>query len=172
MLSSSELRATRPVNPSRTPIGEIASWLGVEAPSATVEVTGLSLSSQRILPGDLYAALPGARVHGATCAADALTSGAVGVLTDPAGVDVLHDSGLAAHVPVLVVAKPREVLGRLGAWIQGRPAESMAMIAVTGTQGKTTTTRLAEIALEGAGIPAAVIGTVGTRVKGEEIRTS
>src|SRR5699024_7945147 len=51
-------------------------------------------------------------------------------------------------------------------------AEAMAMIAVTGTQGKTTTTRLAEIALQGAGVPAAVIGTVGTLVLGEEIRTS
>lgn len=169
MPSSAELRATRPLDPPRTPIAEVAEWLGVAPPMSPVEVTGLSLSSQRILPGDLYAALPGARVHGATYAHDAVAAGAVAVLTDPAGVEILGpDSG----VPVLVTARPREELGRLAARIQGQPTDAMRMIAVTGTQGKTTTTRLAEIALHGAGVQAAVIGTVGTRVLGEEIKTS
>ena len=48
----------------------------------------------------------------------------------------------------------------------------MRMIGVTGTQGKTTTTRLAESGLERAGIRAAVIGTVGTRVAGDDVKTS
>ena len=51
----------------------------------TVEVTGLSLSSQRVRPGDLYAALPGSRAHGATYAAEAVAAGAVAVLTDEEG---------------------------------------------------------------------------------------
>ena len=46
------------------------------------------------------------------------------------------------------------------------------MIAVTGTQGKTTTTRLAESGLLAAGVPAAVIGTVGTRIAGHEVKTA
>ena len=50
----------------------------------------------------------------------------------------------------------------------GDPATSLRMIGVTGTQGKTTTTRLAESGLQQAGIRAAVIGTVGTRVAGAE----
>jgi len=150
----------------------IASWLGVPAPEAEVEVevevTGISLSSQRILPGDLYAALPGARAHGASYAVDAARSGAVAVLTDETGAQTAAEAGL----PVLVVTDPRSVLGSLAAQVYGDPADSLRLLAVTGTQGKTTTTRLAELALEGAGISAAVVGTVGTRVAGEDIKTA
>ncbi len=64
------------------------------------------------------------------------------------------------------------MLGRLAARVYGDPAASMRMIGVTGTQGKTTTTRLAEGGLERAGVRAAVIGTVGTRVAGEDVKTS
>ena len=49
-----------------------------------------------------------------------------------------------AGVPLLVVAEPRRLLGRLAAHVYGDPAAAMRMIGVTGTQGKTTTTRLAE----------------------------
>ena len=45
------------------------------------------------------------------------------------------------------------------------------MIGITGTQGKTTTTRLLEAALESAGVPAAVVGTVGTRIHGRDAET-
>nr|WP_217996912.1 UDP-N-acetylmuramoyl-L-alanyl-D-glutamate--2,6-diaminopimelate ligase [Nocardioides jensenii] len=148
-------------------MSEVAGWLGLDV-EAEVSVTGVSLSSHRVLPGDLYAALPGARAHGASYAASAVSAGAVAVLTDAAGAELLRD----LDVPVLVVDEPRARLGRLAARLHGNPAGSMRMIAVTGTQGKTTTTRLAEAALQGAGIHAAVIGTVGTRVDGQDIETS
>lgn len=164
----SDEQLTRPRAPRRTSLAEIASWLGVPAPEAEVEVTGISLSSQRILPGDLYAALPGSRAHGASYAVEAARSGAVAVLTDETGSQLAAEAGL----PVLVVTDPRAVLGWLAARIHGDPADSLRLLAVTGTQGKTTTTRLAELALEGAGITAAVIGTVGTRVAGEDIKTA
>ena len=164
----SDQQLTRPRGPRRTSLAEIASWLGVPAPEQEAEVTGISLSSQRVLPGDLYAALPGARAHGASYAVDAARSGAVAVLTDETGSRPAAESGL----PVLVVADPRSLLGSLAARVYGDPADSLRLLAVTGTQGKTTTTRLAELALEGAGISAAVVGTVGTRVAGEDIKTA
>ncbi|MFL6158850.1 MAG: UDP-N-acetylmuramoyl-L-alanyl-D-glutamate--2,6-diaminopimelate ligase [Marmoricola sp.] len=133
-----------------------------------VVVTGLSLSSQRISPGDLYAALPGARVHGATYAADAVAAGAVAVLTDAAGARTAADVG----VPVLVAADPRSALGALAALVYGDPAGSLTLMAVTGTQGKTTTTRLLDAGLERAGITSAVVGTVGTRIAGADVKTS
>ncbi|WP_425576910.1 UDP-N-acetylmuramoyl-L-alanyl-D-glutamate--2,6-diaminopimelate ligase [Nocardioides conyzicola] len=141
----------------------------VGAPDGPLDptVTGISLSSQRILPGDLYAALPGARRHGAEFAQAAVASGAVALLTDEAGADLA-----AVDVPLVVVDHPRAVLGRLAARVYGDPAAGMRMIGVTGTQGKTTTTRLAESGLELAGIRAAVIGTVGTRVGGVDVKTS
>jgi UDP-N-acetylmuramoyl-L-alanyl-D-glutamate--2,6-diaminopimelate ligase len=131
-----------------------------------VAVCGISLSTARIQPGDLYAALPGARAHGADFAAQALAAGAVGVLTDPAGLDRLPP-GTAA----IVVPEPRRVLGVLAARIYGDPAVDLRVIGVTGTQGKTTTTRILEQGLTASGVTSAVIGTVGTRIAGEAVRT-
>lgn len=167
-MSDEQLRATRPREPRRTPLSEVADRLGIPAPSPGVEVTGISLSSQRILPGDLYAALPGARTHGAAYAGQAAQAGAVAVVTDPTGAAQAEATGL----PVLVVDEPRAALGSLASLVYADAASSMRLLAVTGTQGKTTTTRLAELALDQAGVRAAVIGTVGTRVAGEDIPTS
>jgi UDP-N-acetylmuramoyl-L-alanyl-D-glutamate--2,6-diaminopimelate ligase len=164
--------STRPKHPPRTPLTTLADWVGAGLRGevedlARIVVTGVCLSSQRVVPGDLYAALPGARAHGIDFVDAAVAAGAVAILTDP-------DGGRAAPdgVPVLVVDDPRSVLGRLAARVYGDPATSMRMIGVTGTQGKTTTTRLLEGGLERAGVRAAVIGTVGTRVAGEDVRTA
>ncbi|HXH78051.1 MAG TPA: UDP-N-acetylmuramoyl-L-alanyl-D-glutamate--2,6-diaminopimelate ligase [Nocardioides sp.] len=153
-------------------MSDLADWLARSTPLHTdgdldVAVTGMSLSTQRIQDGDLYAALPGTRAHGATFAADALAAGAVGVLTDEDGARLLPPGAVA-----VVVDQPRRVLGRLAARIYGDPASAMRMIGVTGTQGKTTTTRLLDDGLAAAGVTSAVIGTVGTRVAGADIKTS
>lgn len=161
--------ATRPRRATPTSQRALTDLLGLPAaPADAVPVTGVTLSTRRVAAGDLYAGMPGARAHGAAFAADAVAAGAVAVLTDAAGADLAGGVG----VPVHVVADPRRVLGAVAAEVYGRPAERMATIAVTGTQGKTTTTRLAEQALSAAGLPAAVIGTVGTRVLGADLRTA
>lgn len=161
--------STRPDAPPRTPLATVAAWLdaAVRGDTDGVEVTGVSLSSQRVRPGDLYAALPGARAHGIDFAASAVDAGAVAVLTDEAGA-----GAATVGVPLLVVEHPRAVLGRLAARLYGDPASAMRMVGVTGTQGKTTTTRLLESGLTRSGVPAAVIGTVGTRVAGRDVKTS
>jgi UDP-N-acetylmuramoyl-L-alanyl-D-glutamate--2,6-diaminopimelate ligase len=173
----SAVTATRPRDPLRTPLTTVADWLGEHllerrdrpgGGASGTEVTGLTLSSQRVVPGDLYAALPGSRAHGADYAAKAVAAGAVAVLTDGAGADLCD--GL--DVPVLVVDSPRPLLGSLAARVYGDPAEQLRLVAVTGTQGKTTTTRLAEAGLQASGTPAAVVGTVGTRIDGEDVRTT
>ena len=133
-----------------------------------IVVTGLTLSSQRCLPGDLYAALPGSRAHGAAYSTDAVAAGAVAVLTDPAG----REQAAAAGVPVLVVDAPRQVLGALAARVYGEPAKALTLMAVTGTQGKTTTTRLLESGLQAIGLRAASVGTVGTRIDGRDVKTA
>jgi UDP-N-acetylmuramoyl-L-alanyl-D-glutamate--2,6-diaminopimelate ligase len=160
----------RPARPVSTPLAEVAARLGARLTGdagATV-ITGLTLSSQRVRPGDLYAALPGTRSHGAAFADAAVAAGAAAILTDEAG----RQAAAATGVPVLVVGDPRAVLGTLAAHLYGDPARDLTLMAVTGTQGKTTTTRLLESGLEQAGIPAAVIGTVGTRIAGEDVKTA
>jgi UDP-N-acetylmuramoyl-L-alanyl-D-glutamate--2,6-diaminopimelate ligase len=178
VLSEEELAATRPRRLAGLPLGELVAWLDlryaetprVVLPPGAVDprVGGVSLSSRRILPGDLYAALPGARAHGASYAAAAVSAGAVAVLTDPVGAELCR--GLDA--PVVVVPTPRGLLGRLAAHVYGEPAGSLRLIGVTGTQGKTTMTRLLEAALESTGVTAAVIGTVGTRIAGRDLKTA
>jgi UDP-N-acetylmuramoyl-L-alanyl-D-glutamate--2,6-diaminopimelate ligase len=132
----------------------------------TTRVTGATLDSRRVGQGDLYAALPGSHAHGADYWRQAREAGAVALLTDPAGA-----ARATADVPLLVVPEVRQVLGRVCALVYGEPARRLRMIGVTGTQGKTTTTRLLETGLTGSGVPAAVIGTVGTRILGEDVST-
>jgi len=180
-VTEDELIASRPEHPGAMPLSELAQWLvELQAPDAADAsdapdlsggdplVTGVTLSTQRIRPGDLYAALRGSRAHGATYSSAAAAAGAVGVLTDAEGADQARQSGL----PVLVVESPRAVLGALAAKVYGDPAADLRLIGVTGTQGKTTTTRLLEGGLEGAGIRAGVIGTVGTRMAGRDVKTA
>ena len=177
------MSATRPQQAPSTPAAELADWLadrlgdglgnrlGDGADVAThgdldVAVSGISLSTARIRPGDLYAALPGTRAHGADFADRALDAGAVVVLTDADGLTRLPP-GTAA----IVVPDPRRVLGRLAARIYGDPASDLRVIGVTGTQGKTTTTRILEQGLTASGLTSAVVGTVGTRIAGEDVKT-
>ena len=162
---------TRPEAPPRTSLARVAELAGARllaVPDADLLVTGLSLSSQRVRPGDVYAALPGSRVHGATYVPEAVAAGAVAVLTDAVGADLASSAG----VPVLVREDPRAVLGSLAAQLYGDPAGRLTLMAVTGTQGKTTTTRLLEGGLTTAGTTAAVIGTVGTRIAGLDVKTA
>lgn len=168
----STLATARPSHPPTTRLGDLAAWIGDELGvpaevAGAADLTGITLSTERVLPGDLYAALPGARAHGADFADRALASGAVAVLTDAAGAE-----RLPAEVPRIVVADPRRVLGRVSSRVYGDPASRLVVVGVTGTQGKTTTTRLLEGGLAAAGVVPAVVGTVGTRVAGVDVRTS
>jgi UDP-N-acetylmuramoyl-L-alanyl-D-glutamate--2,6-diaminopimelate ligase len=168
--------STRPEHPPRTALPVVLAAVGPDhevagaGPVAETSVTGLTLSSGTVRPGDLFVAPAGTRTHGARFAADAVAAGAVAVLTDDEGARLCAEAGIA--VPVVVVPRPRAVLGALAARLYGDPALDLRLLAVTGTQGKTTTTRLAEAALEAAGVPAAVVGTVGTRIHGEEVRSA
>jgi UDP-N-acetylmuramoyl-L-alanyl-D-glutamate--2,6-diaminopimelate ligase len=132
-----------------------------------VPVTGVTLRAQDVLPGDLFAALPGSSTHGARYAGDAIQRGAVAVLTDAAGV---AEMATRAHaVPTLVHPDPRGVLGGLAATVYGNPSERVTVVGITGTSGKTTTTYLVESGLRSGGRTPGLIGTVGIRIDGADI---
>lgn len=160
-ISARPIRVRPTVRP-RVTLAQIAAQLGVAELSPATIVSGITLSSAEVEVGDLYAALPGANVHGANYARDAVTRGAVALLTDPAGAELI---GTPA-VPVFVVGDPRSLLPALSGFIYDTPREALRMVGISGTQGKTTATYLAEAALSGAGEKAAVIGTIGTRING------
>src|ERR1039457_1488437 len=125
-------------------------------------VTGITHDSRLVRPGDLYAALPGSRHHGARFCADAASAGAVAVLTDPAG----RDRAIASGLPVFVVGDPRSRLGAVASWVYGNPSARLLLIGVTGTSGKTTTTYLLESGLRAAGHSTGLVGGGETRIGG------
>ncbi|MCA0296890.1 MAG: UDP-N-acetylmuramoyl-L-alanyl-D-glutamate--2,6-diaminopimelate ligase [Actinobacteria bacterium] len=128
-------------------------------------VTGVSLDSRAIRPGDLYVALPGQATHGANFAAQAVAAGASAVLTDPSGAGLLDGVG----VPVAVVSDPRTEMARVAAEVYGRPGERLALYGVTGTAGKTSTTFLLAAALAAAGHSVGTIGTIGFALDGRRL---
>ncbi len=124
---------------------------------------GITHDSTAVQPGDLYAALPGSRHHGAEFCEQAAAAGAVAVLTDPAGRDRAIRSGL----PVFVVADPRARLGEVASWVYGNPSGRLLLIGVTGTSGKTTSTYLIESGFSRAGYSTGLIGGVETKIAGQ-----
>ena len=161
-----KLRPTHPVGEDLASLAEQVHAVTAQGSDGSgVLVTGVTLRSQDACAGDLFAALPGGSAHGAGYANDAVGRGAVAVLTDPAGVEVL---GSDVGVPVLVHPSPRAVLGELAATVYGHPSRQVRVIGVTGTSGKTTTTYLVEAGLRAAGRVPGLIGTVGIRIDGRD----
>ena len=140
----------------------------VAADGADPVVTGITLDSRLVTPGDVYVALPGQHHHGAEFAPAAARAGAVAVLTDPTGRPPAEASGL----PVLVSGRARPLMARVAAEIYGRPAERLTMHAVTGTNGKTTTTFLLDAALRAAGHRVGTVGTLGFLLDGRPLPAS
>jgi UDP-N-acetylmuramoyl-L-alanyl-D-glutamate--2,6-diaminopimelate ligase len=131
-------------------------------------ISGVTHASGEVVPGDLYAALPGSRRHGAEFVAEAVAAGAVAVFTDTAGAP----AATAAGVPALVVDDPRARLGELAAEVYGRPSERLAVLGITGTNGKSSTAYLVESALTAAGRRTGLIGTVETRLGDERLAST
>ncbi|AIA03073.1 UDP-N-acetylmuramoyl-L-alanyl-D-glutamate--2,6-diaminopimelate ligase [Streptomyces noursei] len=173
--------APRPEEVRPTPLADLARQLAIPVPdgSDAVRVTGITHDSRAVRPGDVYAALPGARLHGADFVAQAADLGAAAILTDPSGAERAAATGL----PVLVVDHPRGRMGALAVSIYGAPGEDLLQIGITGTSGKTTTAYLIEGGLraaaakedEGDGRQAGgltgLIGTVESRIGDERLKS-
>ena len=171
--------AIRPARQQPKPLSALGSLLGVRLdPNTSVGtsfspndlgcVTGVTLDSRVVAPGDLYVALPGTKVHGAAFCADAVAAGAVAVLTDPDGRVRAAQTG----VPVFVLADPRGKLGEVSCWVYGNPSSRLRLIGVTGTSGKTTSTYLLESGLRAAGHQTGLIGGVETRIGRDRLPSS
>ena len=123
------------------------------------QITGLSVDSRLTQAGHLFAALPGARAHGAEFISFALRMGAKAVLTDPEGAR-LAAAALADHDPALVVVEDaRQALAYAAALYYGRQPE--VMVAVTGTNGKTSVASFTRQIWQLLGQRAINLGTTG-----------
>lgn len=168
----------RPGSRPARPLLDLAEAFGLRvvggdgAHGTDVVVSGAAVGSADVLPGDLFAALPGLRAHGADYAAQAVAAGAVAVLTDDDGAARVAAAGLG--VPVLVAAEPvnlRALVGEVSAWLYGHPARDLTVVGITGTNGKTTTCYFVAAALERAFGLTGVLGTVELKVGDEAIES-
>ena len=157
---------TRPIEEFKRTVEAVAAIANAElhGDAATV-ITGLTLSSKDVQAGDLFIALPGEKNHGADFVEDAISHGAVAVLTDVAG------AAKVKGVPVIVSSNPRRAAGVISAWFYSEPMRDLYSVGVTGTNGKTTVTTLLHQIMSAAGRESGLIGTVETRI-GEEVITS
>jgi UDP-N-acetylmuramoyl-L-alanyl-D-glutamate--2,6-diaminopimelate ligase len=165
-VSSVPLTTARPERVVAVRLADVAATVGLAGPVAgrsDVAVTGITVDSRLVRPGDLYVALPGRRYHGARFARDAVARGAAAVLTDSDGEAAAAGSGAA----VLVVDDPRVAMAPIAGRIYGDPSGALTMLGITGTNGKTTTSYLLAAALRAAGHRAGVIGTIGFLLDGK-----
>lgn len=134
--------------------------LGLPARGASeVRVTGLAVDSRDVVDGYLFAALPGTRVHGAEFIQYALRMKAGAVLTDREGASIAADELAASGVPLVVAEDPREALAFSAAlWFEAQPD---TMVAVTGTNGKTSVANFTRQLWAEMGHEAVNLGTTG-----------
>jgi len=123
-----------------------------------VVIAGIADDSRRVRPGELFVAVPGLRTDGHDHAAAAVSAGAAATIVERELPGLL--------VPQIVVDSSPKALGSAAAWWEGDPSRRLAVVGVTGTNGKTTTTFLAAAALQAVGWPTGLVGTIGIRVGG------
>lgn len=140
-------------------LSKLLSVLGVQC-SQEAEITALTCDSREVIPGALFAALPGCRADGRAHIPEALYRGAAAVVCAPP---------LPAGVPGAPVDDPRAALALLAAEFYGRPADGLSLIAVTGTKGKTTTAHMIRDILSAAGYKTGMIGTLGAYIGRERL---
>ena len=114
-------------------------------------VDAIASDSRAVRPGTLFIALRGERADGHEFVNDAIARGAAAVVVE-------RDSG---DVPSIVVPDTRAAASKIADAFYDRPSQTLRVVGVTGTNGKTTTTHLIRGILDAAGIPCGVIGTLG-----------
>lgn len=150
-------------------LAELVQPLDVTVPAEArdAQVTGLTDDSRAVKPGHVFIAVKGGKADGHRYLAQAVQAGAAAlVVQDPPG------ASAPPAVPVIRVSDSRRAVGLLAGRFHGDPSSRLAMIGVTGTNGKTTTTYLCRALLEAAGRKVGVIGTVAYQIGAEVIPAS
>jgi UDP-N-acetylmuramoyl-L-alanyl-D-glutamate--2,6-diaminopimelate ligase len=141
---------------------EVLAGVGTEpvaSSKAKVEVSGLSTDSRQVKPGDLFVAVPGTTADGTQFARAAVEKGAVAVLAEK------PVPGLS--VPFFLTPSARKAVALVAGNFYGNPARELALLGVTGTNGKTTTAWLLESIMTAGGSVCGLFGTIEVRFQGQ-----
>ncbi|MCD7098285.1 UDP-N-acetylmuramoyl-L-alanyl-D-glutamate--2,6-diaminopimelate ligase [Stenotrophomonas sp. MMGLT7] len=131
-----------------------------------VSVSGLEMDSRAVQPGDAFVAIAGFGAHGLGFVEQARARGAAAILFEPPAPDVLPAPADAIAVPGL-----RSRLGAMADQFHGHPSQSMTMVGVTGTNGKTSSVQLLAQAWKLLGTTSGSIGTLGAGLYGAAVPT-
>ncbi len=127
-----------------------------------VEITGIVYDSRRVSPGDLFVAVQGLHVDGHVYVSDALAKGAAAIVVE-------RSARVPEGVSILRMPSTRIGLAELAAEFYGRPSRRLNLAGVTGTDGKTTVTHMAEHVLGASGVVAGAMSTIAFKVRGREV---
>jgi UDP-N-acetylmuramoyl-L-alanyl-D-glutamate--2,6-diaminopimelate ligase len=130
---------------------------------ADIMITGMQLDSRKVQPGDLFLALAGEQHDGRQFIEQAVANGAAAVVAEP------PVAGFVEAIPVPLVELPelRFEAGLLAARFYGNPSRAMHVVGITGTNGKTTSSRILAQLSRALGKPCGVIGTLGASLEDE-----
>ena len=138
---------------------------------SALEVSGIQYDSRRVGPGEIFVAMRGETVDGNRYVAQAMTSGAAAIITDsPKIAEMLARTSLFAGFAL--VTQGRRALSQASRAVFGHPERALALSAVTGTNGKTTTAWVLEQMLRSVGRRCVLAGTIETHVAGEVLRSA
>jgi UDP-N-acetylmuramyl-tripeptide synthetase len=133
---------------------------GASVVGADVQLSGVAYDSRQVKSGDLFFCVRGEKSDGHRFLPDVTARGAAAAVVDADG---------PYPLPVLRVPNVREAMPLLSAAFFGYPSRKLALVGITGTNGKTTTTFLLSAIVRAAGRGAGIIGTIGARINDIEL---
>ncbi|GBC93436.1 UDP-N-acetylmuramoyl-L-alanyl-D-glutamate--2, 6-diaminopimelate ligase [bacterium HR15] len=141
------------------PLSELLQGIGLRwTLHRDASIRGIQVDSRRVQQGDLFVALTGAHHDGHHFLSDALARGAAALL-------VSNTDAVPPDTPAWAwVENTRDALWRIAQRFYDDPSRQLLVVGVTGTNGKTTTTYLMRAIFETAGLPCALIGTLGAQL--------
>jgi UDP-N-acetylmuramoyl-L-alanyl-D-glutamate--2,6-diaminopimelate ligase len=133
-----------------------------------VEISSVTADSRLATPGSLFVAISGFQMDGAKFIGQAIAKGSVACVA--AGASPAGSVGEGAHRYTFIsVDDPRAALALIAANFYNRPAEKLSLVGVTGTSGKTTTTKMIEAVFDATGEAVGLIGTIEYRAGDERL---
>ena len=139
-------------------------WSRTGPDARTIEIRGITASSDQVKPGELFVAMPGSRTDGHSFIADAIARGAAAVVAE-------RDPATGASVPIVIAGNARRAFAEAAAAWHDHPARALRLVGITGTLGKTSTLMMLAAILDRAGRRIGTIGSLGIRVDGAAIET-
>jgi UDP-N-acetylmuramoyl-L-alanyl-D-glutamate--2,6-diaminopimelate ligase len=130
----------------------------------SIPIEGISYDSRMVRKGHLFVAIKGEKTDGDRFIQDAINRGAAAIASE-------NNVASQGRVAMLTVTNARKFLAQIALLYYGDPASELKLTAITGTNGKTTSSYLMESVYRNAGLPPCLLGTIGIKINGKPFPT-